>query len=285
MKILQTENLNGAKPQTIFITGGTRGVGLEIAKRYAQMGANVIIVGKTVEPHAKLPGTLASASAEIKAAGAREVMALQCDVRDLDSLQQAITSAGTHFGKIDILVNNASALYLLKSTDITPSKFNLMFEVIVRASLFAAQYALPFLSKSAAPRIIHIAPPIAVLPKWFKDHSAYTVCKFSSAMLVVGLAEEFKALGIAVNALWPKTLLATAAVQNLLGGEIAMKHSRHPRIVADALVYLAGQPSDYSGKFHLDEDVLREQGIDLAAYSMVAGSELITDLYVEESAE
>ena len=268
--------------QTVFITGGTRGVGLEIAKRFASVGANIVIVGKSLLPHPKLPGTLATAAAEITAAGAKEVLALHCDVRDLASLEQAIIQAGTKFGKIDLLVNNASALYLLKASEITPSKFNLMFEVIVRGSLFAAQYALPYLTKSAAPRIVHLAPPIALLPKWFNGHSAYTLCKYSSSMLVVGLAEEFKELGIAVNGIWPKTLLATAAVQNLLGGEQALNHSRHPRIVADALYYLAQQPCSYSGNFHLDEQILLEHGVALEPYSLVPGSKLLTDLYVED---
>jgi citronellol/citronellal dehydrogenase len=268
--------------QSVFITGGTRGVGLEIAKKFAASGAQVAIVGKTVTPHPKLPGTLDSAAEEIRQAGASEVLALACDVRDLEALEQAIKTAGERFGKIDLLVNNASALYLLSAQEITPSKFNLMHEVIVRGSFFATQYALPWLKKSANPRIIHLAPPIDLKPKWFAGHTAYTVCKYSSAMLVMGLAEELAKDGIAVNAVWPHTLLATAAVQNLLGGDMAVKHSRHPRIVADAVAYLVAKETSYSGHFHLDDDILRDNGVDLAQYNCVPGSKLITDLYVEE---
>lgn len=268
--------------KTVFITGGTRGVGLEVGKRFAKEGANVVIVGKTVEPHPKLPGTLATASEEIKAAGAAEVLAIPCDVRDLDSLNLAITAAGAKFGKIDVLVNNASALYLLNTKDLTPSKFNLMHEVIVRASLFAAQFALPYLQKADSPHIVHLAPKPQLLAKWFKNHVAYTLCKFSSSMLVIGLAAEFAEYGVAVNAIWPRTLLATAAVQNLLGGDNSIKHSRHPRIVADALYWLSQKPADYSGNFHLDEELIIAAGGDLTRYSMVDGSKLYTDLYVDE---
>lgn len=266
---------------TVFITGGSRGVGLEVAKKFAKDGANIVIIGKTVDPHPKLPGTLATAKAEIEAAGAKEVLAIQCDVRDLDSLKNAIDTAGEKFGKIDILVNNASALYLLNSTEITPSKYNLMQEVIVRGSLFASQFALPYLKKSANPRIIQLAPKISLLPKWFAGNTAYTIFKYSSAMMVMGLAEEFKQYGIAVNAVWPKTLLATAAVQNLLGGDKAIAHSRHPRIVADAIHYLVKKPTMHSGHYYYDDELINEQNIDLAGYSLTAGGELIADIYVE----
>lgn len=268
--------------RTVFISGGTRGVGLEIAKRFAQEGANVVIIGKTVEPHPKLPGTLATASAEIKAAGASDVLAIPCDIRDLDSLKLAITTAGAKFGKIDVLVNNASALYLLKTVDLTPAKFNLMHEVIVRGSLFAAQFALPYLQKSEAPHIINLAPKPVLLAKWFKGHTAYTLCKYSSAMLVIGLAAEFSELGIAVNAIWPKTLLATAAVKNLLGGDTSMQHSRQPRIVGDAAYILSKHP-EFSGNFYLDEDLIKMEHGNLAEYSMVEGKQLFIDLYVEET--
>lgn len=269
--------------KTVFITGGTRGVGLEIAKRFAKDGANVVIVGKTVDPHPKLPGTLATATEEIRAAGAKEVLAIPCDVRDLDALNLAITATGAKFGKIDVLVNNASALYLLRTIDLTPSKFNLMHEVIVRASLFAGQFALPYLQKSENPHIIHLAPKPALLAKWFKGHTAYTLCKFSSSMLVIGLASEFAEFGIAVNAIWPKTLLATAAVQNLLGGDNSINHSRHPRIVADAAYILSNKPVSHSGNFHLDEELVNEVGGNLDDYSIISGSKLYTDLYVEEA--
>jgi citronellol/citronellal dehydrogenase len=266
----------------VFITGATRGVGLAIAKRYAQQGAKVAIVGKTQQPHPKLPGTLATAKAEILAAGASEVRTYACDVRDLAALQAAIDDAAQTFGVIDILVNNASALYLLDLHELTESKYNLMHDIIVRASLFAAKYARPYLNKSQAPHIIQLAPKPQLLGKWFDKHAAYTLCKFAAGMLVVGLASELAADKIAVNAVWPKTLLATAAVQNLLGGDKAIPYSRKPEVVADAIALLTAMSEPPTGEFFLDEEILRNHHVDLSAYAMVPGNQLITDLYVED---
>lgn len=269
--------------KTIFITGASRGVGLEIAKRFAKDGANIAIVAKTVEEHPKLKGTLWSAADEIKQAGANEVLAIPCDVRDLDALKSAIDKCGEKFGVIDALVNNASSVHLLPTADLPEKRFDLMHEVIVRSSMFASKYALPYLTKSKNPHILNLAPKPDLKAKWFKEHTAYTICKYSSSMMVIGLSAEFEKYNIGVNALWPATLLDTAAVQNLLGGEAAIKRSRKPTIMADAAHHIINQSSKTTGNFYLDEDVVRLMGLDLDSYSVVPGSELITDLYVEKS--
>ena len=267
--------------KTIFITGASRGVGLEIAKRFAHEGANIALVAKTVEPHPKLQGTIWTATEEIKQAGANDVLAIPCDVRDLEALKSAIIQTGDKFGKIDALINNASSIHLLKTSELPEKRFDLMHDVIVRSSLFAAQYALPYLLKSENPHILNIAPKPDMQPKWFKDHVAYTLCKFASGMMVMGLAAEFTEYKIAVNALWPATLLDTAAVQNLLGGEAAVKCSRKPTIMADAAYYILNQPASNTGNYYLDEDIIKKTGLDLASYSVTPGGKLITDLYVD----
>lgn len=270
--------------KNVFITGGSRGVGLEIAKRFASVGANIAIVGKTTEEQTRLKGTIYSAAEEIKAAGANCVLPIQCDVQDLVKLKAAIEEAGEKFGHIDVLVNNASSIYLLNTSELPEKRFDLMHNIILRASLFSAKYALPYLRKSSNPHIISLAPKVDMQEKWFKGHTAYTLCKFSASMLVMGLAAEYKEYGIAANAIWPATLLDTAAVQNLLGGEAAVKRSRHPKIVADAVYIMANKDAKaYTGNYLLDEDVLKAENIDLAQYSVVPGSDLITDLYVEKA--
>lgn len=266
--------------KTIFITGASRGVGLAIAKRFAAEGANIAIVAKTVEAHPKLPGTLWSARDEIKAAGANEVLAIPCDIRDLEALKAAINEAGQHFGHIDALVNNASSIYLQKTADVSEKQFDLMHGVIVRASFFAVQYALPYLLKSSNAHILNIAPKPDLQPKWFKNHTAYTLCKFASGMMVMGLAAELSSQKIAVNALWPATLLDTAAVQNLLGGANAVARARKPSIMADAAYYVLNQPIAHTGNYYLDEEIIIKSGLDLESYSVVPGSELLPDLYV-----
>jgi len=270
--------------KTVFITGASRGVGLAIAKRFAEDGANIVIVAKTTDPHPKLQGTIYTAAEEIKQAGANDVLAIPCDVRDLEALQSAINQAGEKFGKIDCLINNASSIHLLKTSELPEKRFDLMHDVIVRASLFATKYALPYLLKSDNPHILNIAPKPDMKPKWFKDNTAYTICKYGLGMMVMGLAAEFSGYKIAVNGLWPATLLDTAAVQNLLGGEAAVKCSRKPTIMADAAHYILNQPADSTtGNYFLDEDVIIKAGLDLASYSVVPGSKLITDFYVEKS--
>ncbi len=267
--------------KTILITGASRGVGLAIAKRFALDEANVIILAKTTAPHPKLEGTIWSAAEEIKAAGASDVMPIPCDIRDLEELKHAITSAGDKFGKIDCLINNASSIFLLKTSELPEKRYNLMHEVIVRASLFACQYALPYLMKSDNAHILNIAPKLDLKPKWFTNHVAYTLCKFASSMMVMGLASELANDKIAVNALWPATLLNTAAVQNLLGGDAAVQKSRQPSIMADAAYYILNQDSTtFTGNHFFDEEIITKIGGNLDSYSVVAGAKLITDLYV-----
>jgi citronellol/citronellal dehydrogenase len=266
--------------KTIFITGASRGVGLAIAKRFAADGANIAIIAKTVDVNPKLPGTLWTARDEIKAAGCNEVLAIPCDIRDLDALKAAINQAGEHFGQIDALINNASSIYLQKTAEVSEKHFDLMHGVIVRASLFAAQYALPYLAKSNNAHILNIAPKPDLQPKWFKNHTAYTICKFSSGMMVMGLAAELAEKQIAVNALWPATLLDTAAVQNLLGGATAVARARKPSIMADAAHYILHQAVSHTGNYYIDEEIIIKSGLDLASYSVVPGSDLIPDLYI-----
>lgn len=269
--------------KNVFITGASRGVGLEIAKRFAREGANIAIVAKTTEEQTKLAGTIWSAKEEIERSGAGKVLAIPCDVRDLDALKNAINLAGETFGSIDVLVNNASSLYLLKTEELPEKRFDLMHDIILRASIFAAKYALPYLKKSNNPHIISLAPRPDMQSKWFENHTAYTLCKFASGMLVFGLASEFKPYGIAANAIWPATLLDTAAVQNLLGGEASVKRSRKPAIVADAVFIITNKNSrEYSGNFVLDEEIIKAENLNLDDYSVIPGSDLITDLYVEK---
>lgn len=266
--------------RTIFVTGASRGVGLEICKKFAKENANIAFVAKTTEVNPKLPGTIHTASKELKELGANDVLSIQCDVRNLESLQMAINEVGEKFGKIDILVNNASSIYLLPTKDLPEKRYDLMQEIIVRASLFSAKYALPYLRKSDNPHILSIVPKIDLNPKWFTNHVAYTICKFAGSMLVIGLASEFANMNIAVNGLWPRTLLKTAAVRNLLGGDMAISKSRDPEIMADAAFIILNKPSSYTGHFHLDEDVLLENGLDITKYAQISSKELITDLYV-----
>ncbi|MFZ9035292.1 MAG: SDR family oxidoreductase [Francisellaceae bacterium] len=270
------------KDKVVFVSGASRGVGKAIAIRAAKDGAHVIITGKTDKPHPKLPGTLFSAAEEIKAAGAASVTPVICDVRDLEHVEQAIKSTGDRFGRIDVLVNNASALYLQPIDMLTEKHFNLMHEVIVRASLFSVKYALPYLLKSGLKQVLNIAPKADIVGKWFANHTAYTLCKFSSSMLVTGLAEELKDSGIHINGLWPATLLNTAAVKFVLGGDEMLKHTRDPMIMADAAYEIVANKT-VSGEFFLDALVVKSIGIDPDSYATAIGIEPYIDLYVEEA--
>ncbi len=267
--------------KVVFVSGASRGVGKEIALKAGSLGAHVYITGKTAEPHAKLPGTIYTAAEEIKQAGAASVTPIVCDIRDLQALEAAIKQAGDKHGVIDVLVNNASALYLLPSESITQSKFDLMHQIIVRASFFAAQYALPYLQKSSMPNLMNIAPAVDVQAKWFNNHTAYTLCKFASSMMVTGLANEFKPYGVRVNALWPATFLYTAAVEFVVGDE-ALAHTRHPRIMADAAMEILLN-KEGTGAFYLDHKVIKEMGGNPSSYDTNAGKKPQVDIYVEEA--
>jgi citronellol/citronellal dehydrogenase len=270
--------------KTIFISGGSRGIGLAIVKRAAVDGANVAIAAKTVEPNPKLPGTIYSAAEEIEAAGGK-ALALACDIRDEQQVVAAARKTAETFGGIDILINNASAINLTP-TEATPMKrFDLMFGVNVRGTFLCTQACLPYLKQSAErkrnPHILTLSPPLNMNPRWFAPHVAYTMAKYGMSMCVLGHAAEFRQYGIAVNALWPRTVIQTAALQMIPG--IKPEHCRTPEIVADAAYQiLLADAKTTTGNFFIDEEVLKEAGVtDLGKYSVVTGSrELMPDLFL-----
>ncbi|HIG75291.1 MAG TPA: NAD(P)-dependent oxidoreductase [Bacteroidetes bacterium] len=271
--------------KTLFITGGSRGIGEAIAIRAAQDGANVVVAAKTSEPHPKLPGTIHTAVEKVEAAGGKG-LALQVDARDEDRVKEAVDQAAEHFGGIDIVVNNASAIFLA-TTEATPMKrYDLMMDVNVRATFCVTQAAMPYLRASAeagrGPHILTLSPPLDMDPKWFANHLPYTMSKYGMSMCVLGWAREFKETGIAANALWPKTTIATAAVRNLLGGEEMIRASRTPEIVADAAHWIFSQdPRGTTGHFFLDEEVLRMAGeTDFERYAVEPGTDLMPDLFL-----
>jgi len=269
----------------IFITGGSRGIGLAIALRAAADGASVAIAAKTVATNPKLPGTIFSAAAEIKAAGG-VALPIQCDLRDERQIEAAVKFAADTFGGIDILINNASAINLTK-TEATPAKrFDLMFDVNVRGTFLTSQAVIPYLKASAAegrnPHILNLSPPLSMKPKWFKNHVAYTMAKYGMSMCVLGMAEEFKRDGIAVNALWPRTAIDTAALQMIPGIDAAA--CRTPAILADAAYIILNRPSaETTGNFFVDDELLASEGItDLEKYSVVPGTkDFLLDFFLD----
>ncbi len=269
------------KDKTLFITGASRGIGKAIALRAARDGANVAVVAKTDQPHPKLPGTVHTAVAEIEQAGGR-ALACVTDLRFEDQVQAAVEATVSQFGGIDILVNNASAISLTDTAQTPFKRFDLMQQVNARGTFLASQTGLPYLEVSPNPHILNISPPLNLAPQWFAPHVAYTMSKYGMSMCVLGMAEEFRERGIAVNALWPRTAIATAAVANLLGGEQALKRCRQPAIMADAAyAILVRQSRDCSGNFFLDDDVLRSEGVtDLSCYSDVDDDHLMPDFFL-----
>lgn len=263
--------------RSVFITGGSRGIGLEIAKKLAQDGAKIAIAAKTVEPNPKLPGTVFTAAQEIEAAGG-SCLPLQVDIRDDEALNAAVNKAADHFGGLDTLINNASAINLTP-TAMTPMKrFDLMFGVNVRGTFAATQACLPHLTSAAKegrnPHVLNLSPPLNLNPAWFASHVAYTMAKYGMSMCVLGHAREFKHLGIAVNALWPQTAIYTAAMQMIPG--VLPEHCRTPAIMADAAAEIISWqvgPAEHTGQFCIDEAVLRSKGVtDFDPYSQVPGS-------------
>jgi citronellol/citronellal dehydrogenase len=266
--------------KTLFITGGSRGIGLAIALRAARDGAQVAIAAKTAEPHAKLPGTIHTAAAAIEAAGGR-ALALQVDIRDEAQLRAGMEQAAEVFGGIDILVNNASAIQLTGTEATAMKRFDLMFGVNVRGTFAASQAAIPYLRKGKNPHILNLSPPLDLDPKWFKDHCAYTMSKYGMSMCVLGMAAELRDDGIAVNALWPHTVIDTAALA-MLGGLIQPENCRTPAIVADAAhAILVADSKTTTGRFFLDEDVLRQHGVtNFDRYAVKPGATLLKDLFL-----
>jgi citronellol/citronellal dehydrogenase len=267
--------------KTLFITGGSRGIGRAIALRAARDGANVAIAAKTSDPHPKLAGTIHSVAKEIEAAGGK-ALAIQLDVRDDAAIAAAIEQAARAFGGVDILVNNASAISLTPTLATPAKRFDLMMTVNARGTFLCSQAAIPWLKKAANAHILNLSPPLNMQPRWFAGHVAYTMSKYGMSMCTLGMAAELKADGIAVNSLWPRTTIATAAVE-VHFPEAILKASRHAEIMADAAhVILTSEARTHTGHFYIDEDVLRHAGIkDFAPYAVTPGSSLMQDLFVD----
>ncbi|MFX1338368.1 MAG: SDR family oxidoreductase [Promethearchaeota archaeon] len=269
------------KNKTLFITGASRGIGKAIALRAAKDGANIAVVAKTAEPHPKLPGTVYTAAEDIEKAGGSAIPCI-ADIRFEDQVKAAVEATVGKFGGIDILVNDASAISLTSTLETKMKRFDLMFSVNVRGTFLCSKLCIPYLKKGDNPHILNMSPPLNMDPKWFAHNLAYTMSKYGMSMCVLGMAEEFRKDGIAVNALWPRTAIATAAVRNLLGGKGAINHSRTPEIVADAAYLILTQPSqECTGNFFIDDEILIEHGItDLGTYSVVPGAKLIPDFFL-----
>lgn len=276
--------MGNLKGKTLFITGASRGIGKAIALRAARDGANVAIAAKTAEPHPKLAGTIYTAKDEIEAAGGKALACL-VDVRNEEQIHAAVEETVRTFGGIDILVNNASAIHLSDTVSTPMKRFDLMHGINTRGTFACSQACIPHLAKSENPHILNISPPLNFDPKWFAPHVAYTMAKYGMSLCVLGMAEELKAKKIAVNALWPRTVIATAAVENLLGGETVMKGGRTPAIMADAAwTILTKKSSEFTGNFTIDDEVLRAAGeSDLSRYNVTPGmpeSELLPDYFL-----
>ena len=277
--------MRSLKGKTLFVTGASRGIGKAIALRAAADGANIVIAAKTAAPNPKMPGTIYSAAAEIEAAGGN-ALALAVDIRDESRITTAVAEAVAHFGGIDILVNNASAINLTGTLATPARRFDLMMEVNARGTFLCSQACLPHLKQSANPHILVMSPPISLEPHWFGPHLAYTMSKYAMSMCMLGLAEEFRESGIAVNALWPKTVIATAVLA-MLGGAVKPQNCRTPEIVADAAHALLTRPSrQTTGRFLTDEEILAEDGAsDFGRYAVDPTQTLFPDLFVSPSPE
>lgn len=271
------------KGKTLFISGGSRGIGLAIALRAAREGANVTIAAKTAEPHPKLPGTIHTAAGEIEAAGGKALPVL-CDIRHEEQVAEAVAATVEAFGGIDICVNNASAIQVTGTLETDMKRFDLMHQINARGTYLVSRTCIPHLKASDNPHILNLAPPLDMKAKWFERSLAYTMAKFGMSMCTLGMSAEFAGDGIAVNSLWPLTTIDTAAVRNLLGGEAAAAISRSPEIVADAAHAILSRPSrECTGNFFIDELVLREEGVtDFAKYAPGAEGPLAADYFVPD---
>ena len=271
------------KGRVLFITGGSRGIGLEIGKRAAKDGAKIVLAAKTAEPHPKLPGTIYTAADEIIAAGG-EALPIILDVRDEMNVRDAVEQTVSHFGGIDICVNNASAISLTSTPDTDMKRYDLMHQINGRGTYLVSKYCIQHLKQSNNAHILNLAPPLDMKPKWFGPHLAYTMAKFTMSMCVLGMAEELKPDNIAVNGLWPRTAIATAAVKNVLGGEELMNISRTPEIMADAAYEIFTKDSStFTGNFCIDDLVLYDSGIrDFSKYADVSFAELALDFFLPD---
>ncbi|HOX72839.1 MAG: NAD(P)-dependent oxidoreductase [Dokdonella sp.] len=271
------KNLSG---KTLFITGASRGIGLAIATRAARDGANIVVAAKSAVANPKLPGTIYTAAAEIEAAGG-QALPLRVDIRSEESVITAVSEAAARFGGIDILVNNASAIWLRGTAETPMKRYDLMHQVNARGTFLCSQACLPYLRKAENPHILTLSPPLCLDPKWFGPHVAYTMAKYGMSLCTLGMAEEFRDDGIAVNALWPRTLIATDAL-NMIPG-VDTDSARKPEIVADAAYAILTTPSrELTGKFLIDDDVLRAGGVvDFDRYSISPGHPLLPDLFLD----
>jgi citronellol/citronellal dehydrogenase len=268
------------KGKTLFISGGSRGIGLEIALRAAADGANIAIAAKTTEAHPKLPGTIYTAAKEIEAAGGK-CLPLQVDIREEARVYDAVAETAQRFGGIDILVNNASAISLTGTADTPMKRYDLMNGINTRGTFLCSQACLPYLKRGANPHILTLSPPLNMNPRWFAPHVAYSIAKYGMSLCVLGMAEEFRSAGIAVNALWPRTVIATAALQMIPG--VDARKGRTPRIMADAAhAILTRESRKATGNFYIDEEVLRAEGVtDFDVYAVEPGQPLLPDLFLD----
>jgi len=271
------------KGKTLFITGASRGIGLAIGLRAAREGANVAVAAKTAEPHPKLPGTIYSAAQEIEAAGGR-ALPLLVDVRDEAAVADAIGRTAEEFGGIDVVVNNASAISLTPTPQTDMKRFDLMHQINTRGTYMVSKYAIPHLEKAQNPHILMLSPPLDMKEKWFAPHLAYSLAKYGMSLCVLGLAGELRERGIAVNALWPRTTIATSAIKNLLGGDAIMRASRTPEILADAAAAIFKKPSrSFTGNFLIDDTFLAGEGVtDFERYRVDPSATLAPDFFVPD---
>lgn len=269
------------KNKTVFITGGSRGIGKAIGIRLAQEGANIVIAAKTAEPHPKLPGTIYTAAAEIEKAGGK-ALPLVVDIRSEELVEEAVEKTVATFGGIDILINNASAINLSSTEKIAMKRYDLMHQVNARGTFMTSKYCIPYLKQAENPHILTLSPPLNLKPEWFGAHLAYTLSKYGMSLVTLGLSNELKKHGIGVNALWPQTAIATAAVRNILGGEELIQKSRKTDIMADAAYLILNKDSvSCTGNFFIDESLLRQEGVtDFSGYAIDPDQELMKDFFV-----
>ena len=278
--------MSNLKNKTLFVSGASRGIGLAIAKRAARDGANIILAAKTAEPLPKLPGTIYTAADEIIEEGGKALPVI-CDIRDEENVREAVNLGLDKFGGIDICINNASAIQLTGTLLTDMKRFDLMHQINTRGTYLVSKVCLPHLQKSDNPHILNLSPPLDMDPKWFGPHVAYTMAKFGMSMCVLGMAEEFKEDGVAVNALWPRTAIATAAIKNALGGDAIMNISRSPEIMGDAAyVILTKNSREFTGNFCIDDNLLAENGVeDFSQYAEVPFEQLAPDFFVPDYIE